>query len=484
MRVFSKEYSGSFCARLCSNSPYGEWYGPLAARRHSLQFIRKKKKVKAKWFLICVLFIGLLLALAGSVGLSQAQEPEEEVGPEGEVEAAGVVNAIPIQGRLADASGNPLTGNYSIRFRLYDASSGGTVMCEDTDMVAVTDGLFSAYMDFCDSSDINGRQLWLGIRVGTDAEMTPRQAIYPVPYAFSLRPGAVISDSLAGPILHAENTNTSGRALRGYATATSGTNYAVIGASTSPGGYGGYFYNSGGGYGLYGSGDKYGVTGYTGSTDGFGVVGVQTGYGTGDLPAAYWKPGGFFAGRNGVLGVSKTVGGFGVFGWSSHADAWAGQFRSAVGHGVFISVPAAKTGLTVASGAKAAVVRTADGSRLLYSEEATEVWFADYGFGKLQNGLAVIPIEPIFAQTVNLKEPYHVFIQVYGNAEVYVTNRTSTQFEVHLRGGDPNVEFSYRIVAKRLGFEGQRLERAPWADNDPNLHPEKQAEGKVQQGSW
>jgi hypothetical protein len=27
------------------------------------------------------------------------------------------------------------------------------------------------------------------------------------------------------------------------------------------------------------------------------------------------------------------------------------------------------------------------------------------------------------------------------------------------------VEFSYRVVAKRRGFETQRLERAPWADN-------------------
>lgn len=33
-----------------------------------------------------------------------------------------------------------------------------------------------------------------------------------------------------------------------------------------------------------------------------------------------------------------------------------------------------------------------------------------------------------------------------------------------LKDGDPNAEFSYRIVAKRLGFEGKRLERAPWAD--------------------
>jgi hypothetical protein len=260
------------------------------------------------------------------------------------------------------------------------------------------------------------------------------------------------------------------------------------------------------------SGDAYGVYGYTSSTDGFGVVGVQTGYSTGDL-GGYWEPGGFFGGRNGVVGITKENVGYGVFGWDKSAvggmgvygrsssgwgvygftssgrgvygyssSGWAGYFYSDSGNGVYISVPGTNTGLNVASGSKSAVVRTADGSRLLYSEESTEVWFSDYGFGKLQNGLAVITIDPIFAQTVNLEEPYHVFIQVYGNAEVYVTNRTSTQFEVRLRDGEPDVEFSYRIVAKRLGYEEDRLERAPWADNDPNLYPEKRAEWEAHQG--
>ena len=75
-----------------------------------------------------------------------------------------------------------------------------------------------------------------------------------------------------------------------------------------------------------------------------------------------------------------------------------------------------------------------------------------------------------------MDEPYHVFVQVYGNAEVYVSGRTATQFEVHQRDGDPDVEFSYRIVAKRLGYEDDRLEPAPWADDDPNLYPELQAD--------
>ena len=120
-----------------------------------------------------------------------------------------------------------------------------------------------------------------------------------------------------------------------------------------------------------------------------------------------------------------------------------------------------RSGNSTATGSKTAVVDTHDGRRLLYTEESTEVWFIDYRFGKLIDGMAQVAIDPIFVQTVNLAEPYHVFVQVYGDADVYVTNRTATGFEVRLRGGDPSAEFSYRVVAKRLGFEGQRLEPAP-----------------------
>ena len=169
-------------------------------------------------------------------------------------------------------------------------------------------------------------------------------------------------------------------------------------------------------------------------------------------------------------------------GWLNAGGGWAGYFVSVNGDGVYISAPPGNTGLNVVGGTKNAVVRTDEGSKLLYSEESTEVWFTDYGFGQLEDGVAVIAIDEGFAQTVNLAEPYHVFVQAYGDAEVYVSERTPTSFEVHLRDGDANVEFSYRIVAKRLGYEDDRLEPAPWADSDPNLYPEKQDALDAQQG--
>jgi hypothetical protein len=219
--------------------------------------------MKGRRILIGVLALGLLLALA--VGLSQAQEPEPpEVveGAEREASVAAIVgDGIPIQGRLTDAGGNPVPdGDYTMTFRLYDVSSAGEPLCEDTDgppgnpldpAVPVTNGLFTAYMNGCTADVINGQRLYLGVKVGSDEEMTPRRGIYAVPYAWSLRPGAIISGAVTSDaIVHAENSATSGRALRGYATAASGTNYGVVGRSWSPDGYGGYFANDGGGYAL------------------------------------------------------------------------------------------------------------------------------------------------------------------------------------------------------------------------------------------
>jgi hypothetical protein len=147
--------------------------------------------------------------------------------------------------------------------------------------------------------------------------------------------------------------------------------------------------------------------------------------------------------------------------------------------GVYISAAAGQPGLQVAGGTKSAVVATHQGARALYTEEATEVWFADYGFGRLHNGRTTIQIDPLFAETVNLDEPYHVFVQAYGDAELYVSQRTPTAFEVRLREGDLNVEFSYRLVAKRWGFEQKRLEPAPWADDDSSISQEKLAKQKA-----
>lgn len=218
--------------------------------------------------------LALVSVLAVMVGLTQAQGPETG-GQVGRMVAVG--GQIPVQGRLTDASGTPVAdGTYTVRFTLYDAATGGNQICVDANAVTVEDGLFySEIWGTCTSAEINGQRLYLGIEVESDGEMTPRQPILPVPYAFSLKPGAVISATTSSPLLHLENWSSAGRGLRAYAMAETGTNYGVIGASRSPDGFGGYFYNNGGGTGLYGestSSSGRGVYGH--SASGYGLYGV------------------------------------------------------------------------------------------------------------------------------------------------------------------------------------------------------------------
>lgn len=206
--------------------------------------VRKRFALVAAFVALSV----LLWATGGVVADPPSPETEGEISAQGGVESAAVTWAINYQGRLTDAAGNPVPdGNYTIHFRLYNVDSGGTPLSTDTDTVSVSDGLFNAYLRFAPASyggHFDGRALWLGIEVGSDGEMTPRQTILPVPYALSLRPGAVISNTDTtghgldvwsaagggrhGTALWVENTNTgSGIALWAVANGSDATLIAV-----------------------------------------------------------------------------------------------------------------------------------------------------------------------------------------------------------------------------------------------------------------
>jgi hypothetical protein len=95
----------------------------------------------------------------------------------------------------------------------------------------------------------------------------------------------------------------------------------------------------------------------------------------------------------------------------------------------------------------------------MYSVSSAENWVEDFGTARLVNGVAVVPMNRDLAEAVSKDANYHVFPSPNGDCDgLYVTNRTATSFEVHeLRGGKSNVEFDYRIVFHRKGFESVRL---------------------------
>ncbi|MDA8132692.1 MAG: hypothetical protein M0011_14405, partial [Elusimicrobia bacterium] len=101
--------------------------------------------------------------------------------------AAAAPSYINYQGRLVDANGNPLSGSYSITFNIYGVSSGGSaVWTEVQPAVTVDNGIFSAKLGSVTAlppSVFASDTRYLGVTIGSDAEMSPRVQLLSVPYA-------------------------------------------------------------------------------------------------------------------------------------------------------------------------------------------------------------------------------------------------------------------------------------------------------------
>jgi hypothetical protein len=206
-------------------------------------------------------------------------------------------------------------------------------------------------------------------------------------------------------------------------------------------------------------------TGVIGQSDtGTGVAGKT---GSNILPAVSGQGG---AGGAGVLGFVDT--GTGVEGRANDtgvgvvARAHAGFGLIAVNEseggtaGLFYGNVTIKGSLKAS--VKNAIVQFPDGSqRLLTCMESPEVWFEDFGEGTLTRGRAEIRIDPDFAGIVNLALTYHVFLTPHDSKikGLAVTARFADHFVVEDQDSASAGTFSYRIVAKRKGYERQRFER-------------------------
>ena len=113
---------------------------------------------------------------------------------------------ISYQGRLADSSGNPITTpGVGMQFRLYNTDTGGSPLWEESHTaVPVEDGLFHVLLGSTNPIPVsllaNNNTLWLGITVGSDSEMVPREQIASVPYAMiasTVPDGSITEDKLA-----------------------------------------------------------------------------------------------------------------------------------------------------------------------------------------------------------------------------------------------------------------------------------------------
>ena len=149
--------------------------------------------MKSKWILAGILVLAVLLALAVGLSLAQGPGPEGEPHYQGDVSITGIVSSkISYQGVLKE-NGQPVNGTRTITFTLYSDDACSTEVDSIVkSSVSITNGLFSVELGVS-QSDFNGQALWLGVEVnGTQIGC---QEILPAPYALSLKPGALISQT-------------------------------------------------------------------------------------------------------------------------------------------------------------------------------------------------------------------------------------------------------------------------------------------------
>ena len=260
-----------------------------------------------------------------------------------------------------------------------------------------------------------------------------------------------------------QNTD-SGALLRGIGVqGLSGAGTGVRGASTS-------------GFGVHGSSQS-GVGVFGGSSSNVGV-----------FAESVYSTGAFAAGARGVWG--RTTNGIGVL-----AQATAGGTVQNRSYGLYAAAPAPGwagyfegnvyvTGQVIQAGAAASTATAADGStRILYSQDSTEPLVEDVGEGKLVGGRAEVRIGPDFAAVAD-GGAYQVFLTPEGDSKgLYVTEKGPGGFVVReQQNGTASLAFAYRVVAKRKGAIGKRLERIerPRGLSAKELEPPKLPEAPTQ----
>lgn len=264
-------------------------------------------------------------------------------------------------------------------------------------------------------------------------------------YGVAAGPGSGIrgaNSSGLGTGVLGTNSAAGGKGIYGLATSSYGESYGVVGKTQSDEdeaagvhgltsklfSRGVYGLNTGGGMGVYGKSTN-------GNGLGAGVYGITSSTIDGDAGVRGYAEGSAI----GVFGINVDADGYGVYCW--------GNFRC--------------TGNSTTEGTKSAIVATSRGKRKLYSQESPELWFEDFGEGQLGGGMAHIDLDPLFLETVTIDEqhPMKVFVQLNDNCNGVYVKRLDKGFEViELRGGDSSAHFTYRVVAKRKGFENKRLE--------------------------
>ena len=277
--------------------------------------------------------------------------------------SAEIPQVISYQGKVTDASGNPVAdGSYSMRFRIYDALTVGTLLWDSgVRTVAVAGGVFSVLLGESPQPAIVldfSQDYWLQVTF-SGVDQSPRQRLASTGYAYmasGLVPGTEVWGSAAGNVFTAVSTSTATDAAAVWASsnATTGATHGLYAANHSPDGSAVFA------RGLASTGDCYGVFAQTSSTGGtaiYGEAAMATGSSYGVDGASAGSLGVGVRGRAtdttgttyGVRGEQHSISGAGVYGSAEATTGTTcgvyGWSTSSAGTGVYGGA-SATTGIT------------------------------------------------------------------------------------------------------------------------------------------
>ena len=108
-------------------------------------------------------------------------------------------------------------------------------------------------------------------------------------------------------------------------------------------------------------------------------------------------------------------------------------------------------------GAKNRIIETENyAERLQYCYETPTPMFGDVGEGAIdKTGKCYVWLDDVFAETIDTDVQYQVFLQAYGEGNVYVNERSPSYFVVC---GTPGLAFGCEIKAVQRGYDTIRLE--------------------------
>ncbi|KAA3632830.1 MAG: hypothetical protein DWP97_10295, partial [Calditrichaeota bacterium] len=106
-------------------------------------------------------------------------------------------------GRLLDSGGDPIVdGTYTVIFTIYDDSTSGSAVWTESQNIFTEDGLFTVLLGSgapISDTVFYSPERYLGIKVGSDPELTPRTRI--VSSAYALTAGSILDPEFQGAII-------------------------------------------------------------------------------------------------------------------------------------------------------------------------------------------------------------------------------------------------------------------------------------------